>query len=44
MVTSATPPKTIEDHLHKVFLKLGVSSRVELAHQPFEPVAIGVRV
>jgi DNA-binding NarL/FixJ family response regulator len=35
-------PKTIEFHLHNVFLKLGLSSRVELAHQQFEPVPIGV--
>ena len=36
-------PRTIEYHLHHVFLKLGVSSRVELAHHEFEPVLIGAQ-
>lgn len=34
-------PKTIEYHLRNVFMKLGVSSRVELAHLPLAPMAVG---
>jgi DNA-binding CsgD family transcriptional regulator len=34
-------PKTIEYHLRNVFVKLGVSSRVELAHLPLVATAVG---
>jgi hypothetical protein len=34
-------PKTVEYRLRKVFLKLGVSSRIELARQPLESLPIG---
>ena len=34
-------PKTVEYHLRKVFVKLGVSSRVELASLSLAPVAVG---
>lgn len=34
-------PKTIEYHLRNVFMKLGVSSRVQLAHLPLAPAAAG---
>jgi DNA-binding CsgD family transcriptional regulator len=35
-------PKTVEYHLHKVYMKLGVSSRVELAREPLQAIGVGV--